>query len=130
MRRSAGAGGMVQRLPRYRMIRSRYYQVNLMPDFVEGMRDHVNAAQAMLLYMQMTWNDLIANQTVFDALQSGIATDHQLMAAGYNSNPARLAGYIKRGGSGWRNLIPRETKIYLQIYASLERHVAMTPRLK
>ena len=31
-----------------------------MPDFVEGMRNHVNASQAMLLYMQMTWNDLIA----------------------------------------------------------------------
>ncbi len=67
---SAGAGGMVQMIPStYRMIRSRYYQIGLMPDFVEGMRDHVNASQAMLLYMQMTWNDLIASPTVFDALR-------------------------------------------------------------
>jgi hypothetical protein len=52
------------------------------------------------------------------------------MAAGYNSNPAKLPGYIKRGGSNWRTLIPRETKIYLQIYASLEKAVPMSPRTK
>lgn len=128
---SAGAGGMVQMIPStYRMVRSRYYQVNLMPDFVEGMRDHVNASQAMLLYMQMTWNDLIASPTVFDAIQSGIATDEQLMAAGYNSNPAKLAGYIRRGGANWTTLIPRETKIYLQINESLNRFVPMKPRTK
>ena len=128
---SAGAGGMVQMIPpTYRMMRSRYYQVGLMPDFVEGMRDHVNASQAMLLYMQMTWNDLVASPTVFDALQRGIATDEQLMAAGYNSNPAKLPGYIKRGGAGWTNLIPRETKIYLQINESLNRFVPMKPRTR
>lgn len=127
----AGAGGMVQMIPStYNMIRSRYYNVGLMPDFVEGMRNHVNACQAMLLYMQMTWNDLSSNDTVIDALSSGIATQADLMAAGYNSNPARLPIYIRRGGAGWRSLIPKETKIYLQIYASLERYVPMTPRVK
>ncbi len=128
---SAGAGGMVQMIPStYRMVRSRFYQVGLMPDFVEGMRDHVNAAQAMLLYMQMTWNDLIASPTVFKALEDGIATDEQLMAAGYNSNPARLAGYIRRGGAGWTRLIPRETQIYLQITDSLNRFVPIKPRTR
>lgn len=126
---SAGAGGMVQMIPStYRMIRSRYYSVGLMPDFVEGMRNHVNASQAMLLYMQMTWNDLIAEDPIYNALESGIATQEQLMAAGYNSNPARLKLYIRRGGANWTNLIPRETKIYLQIYQSVERYVPMTPR--
>ncbi|HEX8247389.1 MAG TPA: hypothetical protein VF599_04330 [Pyrinomonadaceae bacterium] len=128
---SAGAGGMVQMIPStYYMVRNRFYNVGLMPDFVEGMRNHQNAAQAMLLYMKMTWDDLIASETVYNALADGKATPADLMAAGYNSNPAKLAGYIKRGGSGWRNLIPRETKIYLQIYASLERYVPMTPRAK
>jgi hypothetical protein len=128
---SAGAGGMVQMIPStYYMVRTRYYNISLMPDFVEGMRNHHNAAQAMLLYMKMTWDDLIASDTVYKALEDGWATPQDLMAAGYNSNPAKLAGYIRRGGSGWRNLIPRETKIYLQIYASLERHVPMTPRVK
>lgn len=126
---SAGAGGMVQMIPpTYRMVRSRYPNAALTPDFVDGMRDHVNATQAMLLYMQMTWNDLVASPTVSNALATGIATPEQLMAAGYNSNPARLAGYINRGGAGWTSLIPRETQIYLQIYASLERAVALDPR--
>jgi hypothetical protein len=121
---SAGAGGMVQMIPwTYRMIRSRYPSANLMPDFVEGMRNHVNAAQAMLLYMQMTWNDLIARPTVADAIATGIAREEHLMAAGYNSNPAKLSGYISRGGAAWATLIPRETKIYLQIWDSLERTV-------
>lgn len=128
---SAGAGGMVQMIPStYRMVRNQYPQVNLMPDFVEGMRNHLNACQAMLLYMQWTWNDLSANQTIANALDSGIATQADLMAAGYNSNPARLQLYIRRGGANWRSLIPNETKIYLQIYASLERFVPMNPRTK
>ena len=126
---SAGAGGMVQMIPStYRMVRSWHPNVPLMPDFVEGMRNHVNASQAMLLYMQRTWNDLMASPTVANAFASGIATQEELMAAGYNSNPARLAGYINRGGENWTNLIPRETKIYLQIYDSIERNVPMTPR--
>ena len=126
---SAGAGGMVQMIPAtYRMIRSRYPNASLMPDFVEGMRNHVNATQAMLLYMQMTWNDLISNPTIQNSVQTGIATQEHLMAAGYNSNPSRLAGYIDRGGADWPLLIPQETKIYLQIFDALERNVTLTPR--
>ncbi len=126
---SAGAGGMVQMIPAtYRMIRSRYFQVGLTPDFVSGMRNHLNASKAMLLYMQMTWNELIASEVVFNAMQTGIATQEQLMSAGYNSNPSRLPGYIRRGGAAWTTLIPRETKIYLQILESVERFVPMKPR--
>ncbi len=126
---SAGAGGMVQMIPStYRMVRSLYPKAGLMPDFVEGMRNHVNASQAMLLYMQMTWNDLIASPTVYNAIQTGIASQEHLMAAGYNSNPAKLPGYISRGGENWATLIPRETKIYLQIWDSLERAVQQPPR--
>lgn len=128
---SAGAGGMVQMIPStYRMVRSWHPNIPLIPDFVEGMRNHVNASQAMLLYMQRTWNDLAANSTVSYAFSSGLATQEQLMAAGYNSNPARLAGYINRGGENWTTLIPRETKVYLQIYKSLESSVPMTPRTR
>ena len=126
---SAGAGGMVQMIPStYAMIRRLYPNAMLMPDFVEGMRNHVNASQAMLLYMEMTWNDIASRPTVSNALAAGIATQEHLMAAGYNSNPAKLAGYIDRGGSSWTGLIPRETQIYLQIYDSLERNVSMAPR--
>lgn len=128
---SAGAGGMAQMIPwTYNMIRSKYYQVGLMPDFVEGMRNHTNAAQAMLLYMQMTWSDLIANETIYDAVQNNLATPAELMSAGYNSNPAKLPGYIRRGGANWKNLIPKETQMYLQINASMDRFVPYLPRAK
>jgi hypothetical protein len=129
---SAGAGGMVQMIPStYYMIRTRYPSVGLTPDFVEGMRNHANAAQAMLLYMQMTWTDLLSSPWVYDAVQSGSATPAELMSAGYNSNPAKLPGYIKRAGAGWRNLIPRETKIYLQINVAMDRYVPLSaPRIK
>lgn len=128
---SAGAGGMVQMIPAtYRMMRSLYPQIGLMPDFVEGMRNHVNASQAMLLYINMTWNDLLSRPTIGDALATKIATPEQLMAAGYNSNPAKLSGYINRGGADWTNLIPKETQMYLRIYDSLEKFVPMTPRTR
>jgi hypothetical protein len=128
---TAGAGGMIQMIPwTYNMVRMRYPNVGLIPDFVTGMRNHINAAQVMLLYMQMTWNELTTSETVLNALADGTATPADLMAAGYNSNPAKLPGYIKRGGANWRNLIPRETKIYLQIYSSLERTIPMAPRIK
>lgn len=128
---SAGAGGMVQMIPStYSMVRSWHPNIPLMPDFVEGMRNHVNATEAMLLYMQRTWTDLMASPTVAQAFQSGVAKQEQLMAAGYNSNPAKIAGYINRGGENWTSLIPRETKIYLQIYDAIEKNVPMQARAR
>ena len=118
---SAGAGGMVQMIPwTYALMRQRHPGVGLNPDFVLGMRNHGNALEAMLLYMQDTWNDLIADQDVQDALSAKQITPTELMAAGYNSNAAKLPGYIRRAGAGWRGLIPRETQMYLQIYQSFD----------
>ena len=126
---TAGAGGMVQMIPAtYQMIRQRHPGIGLNPDFVAGMRNHGNALEAMLLYMQDTWNDLIANPDIADALSQKIATPAELLSAGYNSNPARLPLYIRRGGSMWRTLIPAETQIYLQIYRSLDSLVPMKQR--
>ncbi|MBD0325487.1 MAG: hypothetical protein ICV68_03600, partial [Pyrinomonadaceae bacterium] len=119
---SAGAGGMVQMIPStYAMVRNLHPNINLKADFVSGMTDHANALEAMLLYMQDTWNDLLRSADVRDALATGIATQPELVAAGYNSNPARLPSYIRRGGAGWRTLIPTETQMYLRIYASLDQ---------
>lgn len=118
---SAGAGGMVQMIPwTYALMRQRHPGVGLNPDFVAGMRNHGNALEAMLLYMQDTWNDLAANEDIQFALSSRQATTTELLAAGYNSNAAKLPGYIRRAGASWRTLIPRETQIYLQIYQSLD----------
>ena len=126
---SAGAGGMVQMIPwAYNLIRQRHPGVGLIPDFVTGMRNHANALQAMLLYMQDTWNDLTANEDIKYALNAKIATTPELLAAAYNSNAAKLPGYIKRGNEDWRLLIPRETQMYLQIYKSFESLVPMKAR--
>jgi hypothetical protein len=126
---SAGAGGMIQMIPStYRLIRNRFPGAGLVEDFVDGMRNHANAAKAMLLYIQLTHDDLMRSSVISQAVGSGTASIHELLSAGYNSNPARLAGYIRRGGQGWRNLIPRETQIYLQINASMDIHVPIEPR--
>jgi hypothetical protein len=118
---TAGAGGMVQMIPStYQMIRRLHPAAGLNPDFVAGMRNHGNALEAMLLYMQDTWNDLALNQDVLDAMTTKTATQAELVAAGYNSNPARLPAYLRRGGTAWRSLIPRETQMYLGIYSSVE----------
>ncbi|HWF87742.1 MAG TPA: hypothetical protein VN659_02880 [Pyrinomonadaceae bacterium] len=126
---SAGAGGMVQMIPwAYNLERTRYPGVGLIPDFVTGMRNHGNALQAMLLYMHDTWTEMSANTDVQYALNSKLATQTELLAAAYNSNAARLPGYLKRGGENWRTLIPRETQMYLQIYKSFEGLVPMQSR--
>jgi len=126
---SAGAGGMIQMIPStYKMIRDLYPGAGLHPDFVTGMRDHANALEAMLLYMQGTWNDLLRHEEITRALSAQVATREELLAAGYNSNPARLASYIKRGDTNWRSLIPAETQMYLQIYAAVDSLVPMNPR--
>ena len=118
----AGAGGMVQMIPStYTMVRNLHPNITLKADFVNGMTDHANALEAMLLYMQGTWSDLVRNPEVVEALSSGIATQPELVAAGYNSNPARLPSYLKRGGADWRTLIPAETQMYLRIYSSLHQ---------
>lgn len=118
---SAGAGGMIQMIPRtYEAIRQQHTNVSLQTDFVSGMRDHANALEAMLLYMNDTWNNLNQNTEVQAALRNGIATKPELLAAGYNSNPMRLPVYLKNGGAQWRTLIPAETQMYLAIYRSID----------
>ena len=120
---TAGAGGMIQMIPQtYAATREQHPEAALRADFVAGMQDHGNAARAMLLYMRDSWRDLARREQIKGALASGLATQAELLAAGYNSNPARLASYLERGGTGWRTLIPAETQMYLQIYAAVDAH--------
>lgn len=126
---TAGAGGMVQMIPwAYNLMRQRHPGAGLIPDFVTGMRTHANALEAMLLYMHDTWNDLAANEEVQYALNAKLATQTELLAAGYNSNAARLPQYLRRGGASWRGLIPRETQMYLQIYKNFEAIIPIKQR--
>jgi hypothetical protein len=126
----AGAGGMVQMIPwAYQLERRRHAGVGLNPDFVAAMRNHANALEAMLLYMQDAWNDLAANEDIRNALSAKLATQTELVAAAYNSNAALLPLYLKRRGAGWRSLLPRETQVYLQIYKSLD-NLSSSPSAK
>jgi hypothetical protein len=126
---TAGAGGMIQMIPRtYEAIRQQHGSVPLKADFVDGMRDHANALQAMLLYMNDTWTHLAESSEVQDALRNGIATKPELLAAGYNSNPVRLPLYLKNGGANWRTLIPAETQMYLAIYSEVDRNISFPQR--
>jgi len=121
---SAGAGGMIQMIPRtYEGIRQQHPGIDLATDFVSGMRNHANALEAMLLYINDTWSYLQKQDEVQNALRNGIASKPELLAAGYNSNPMRLPLYLKNGGAGWRTLIPAETQMYLAIYSSVDSNV-------
>ena len=121
---TAGAGGMIQMIPKtYEAIREQHSTASLQTDFVNGMRDHANALEAMLLYMNDTWNKLAKSSEVEDALRSGVATKPELLAAGYNSNPARLPTYLKNGGANWKTLIPAETQMYLSIYKEVDGNI-------
>src|SRR5438128_4912497 len=121
---SAGAGGMIQMIPRtYEGIRQQHPGIDLVSDFVSGMRNHANALEAMLLYINDTWSYLQKQQEVQDALRSGFASMPEMSAAGYNSNPMRLPFYLKNGGGGWRSLIPAETQMYLAIYSSVDSNI-------
>jgi len=121
---SAGAGGMIQMIPRtYEGIRQQHPGIDLATDFVSGMRNHANALEAMLLYINDTWSYLQKQDEVQNALRNGIASKPELLAAGYNSNPMRLPLYLKDGGAGWRTLIPAETQMYLAIYSSVDSNV-------
>src|SRR6185369_16613409 len=62
------------------------------------------------------------------AMRDGIATKPELLAAGYNSNPARLPVYLKNGGANWKTLIPNETQMYLAIYDEVDRNIAFRKR--
>ena len=79
--------------------------------------------------MQDRWSDLSGNEDVQYALSTKMATPPELLAAGYNSNAAKLPGYIRRGGAGWKMLIPRETQMYLQIYRAVDTLVPMKSRV-
>lgn len=117
----AGAGGMIQMIPStYKMVRQRYPNANLGESFTASMADHAQAMKAMLLYIEMTYQYFQNNSIVAQAMDTTLARVNDLMAAGYNSNPARIPGYIDRGHTAWTRLLPRETNIYLSILHTLE----------
>lgn len=124
---SAGAGGMVQMIaPTYREIKRSFPEIDWVDDFEAGMINHKNAAKAMLLYLRRYHNMFLEHPAVGSALENGLATPEELMAAGYNSNPVRVPGKLSHG-SNWKYALPRETQTYLTILHSLDSSVTTEP---
>lgn len=124
---SAGAGGMVQMIhSTYKEICKTFPDVPLLPDFEAGMIHHPNAARAMLLYLKRYNGFFLNQQVVNDAIDTGLATEEELMAAGYNSNPVNVPKKLSYG-KGWKYYLPRETQVYLSILHALDSSVTTGP---
>lgn len=124
---SAGAGGMVQMISStYREMKNSFPQVDWISDFEQAMMTHENAAKAMLLYLNRYYQFFSSNDTVANAWESSIATEEEIMAAGYNSNPVRVPRTLSQG-EYWRRSLPQETQIYLSILRSLDSSVTVEP---
>ena|SRR3989338_11682709 len=95
---SAGASGLAQFMPNtYASLVKRRTDIALNSDFINGMRDHVNAVKAMygLLDDYLGAVKTLANQHFIP----GHAIEYA--AAAYNGGPVRVAGAAKAFGPGW-----------------------------
>jgi hypothetical protein len=80
----------------------------------------------MLLYLRRYSQYFLEQEIVQNAIGSKLATEEELMAAGYNSNPVRVPGKLANG-SDWKYSLPRETQMYLSILYSLNSSVTTGP---
>lgn len=96
----------------YRKIRHKYLCARLAPDFVAGMKHHINAAKAMLLYAG-------ESEERYSAIKG---TEHlQLIAAAYNTGSANVERAEKAASRcklitlmcDWRMHVVDETKKYI-----------------
>lgn len=76
----------------------------LIPDFHEGMRDHVNAIMAQYCYMDATLLELTPDQRarLFKADNHDLLV--QWLAAAYNGAPARAAKSYARNTASWTTM--------------------------
>lgn len=106
---SAGARGMFQIIPKtYKSMRDTYPTAGLRENFVDGTRDHVNAAKAAML---LTDHD-------FSLVPKGMRSTVQMMfgdytASSYNGGPSRPIRIIKAGGDLVGNNQNPENKLYV-----------------
>ncbi len=109
----AGAYGQFQFIPgTYKAIVKKYKRANLISDFTEGMRNHLNAAKASLLLFD---SDLaIVKGEMRDGLRSDPKALALYLAAAYNGGAPRASKTIERYGAEWREHLPKETFDYLR----------------
>lgn len=104
---SAGASGLAQFMPStYASLVKRRKDIKLKTDFVEGMRDHVNAVKAMYGLL----DDYLS--TVKTLTGPAFVTDYAFdyAAAAYNGGPVKVARAANNYGHSWHLVQPDSYK--------------------
>ena len=122
---SKGALGLAQFLrSTYLLIRDRYPSAALLPDFEEGMADHVNAFKAMALYNDGSSAALEAHarENLAVAPEDFTSVMGVVRAAAYNGGASRVRTALRQYGEKWETTSNRsyglfaETRTYLEKY--------------
>jgi len=101
---SKGALGLAQFIrSTYNIIRKQYADAQLIPDFEEGMANHVNAFQAMALYLDISGTTLepFARQYISRDHEELAVIDSELRAGAYNGGAGRVKNTVKALGPQW-----------------------------
>ncbi|MEI8096915.1 MAG: hypothetical protein WCG73_02320 [Candidatus Moraniibacteriota bacterium] len=107
----AGARDLFQFIPStYHSVRAMYPKAKLIPDFVSGMRNHVNGAEASLLLFDSDLSQLPAEYR--DQAKKSKAFLADYLAAAYNCGAPNTAKALKHGKK-WVEHLPKETRLYL-----------------
>ena len=119
----AGAYGQFQFIPKtYSSIVKRYPDAKLLPDFRDGMRDHLNAAKASLLLFD---SDLARPSKALRRSLRNNPDDLMLyLAAAYNGGSGVATKAIESAGTEWRSLLRKETRKYLEVIEAVNKVIA------
>ena len=97
---STGARGIAQFMPAtYAGLVQKHPEANLIPDFIQGTSDHVNAVKAMYLLL----DDDIGSVRVRTADAFNPSYMYDYGAASYNGGTARVVAAVKEFGTTWTN---------------------------
>lgn len=122
---SKGALGLAQFIEKtYYTIRNKYPTAKLIPQFEEGMNDHVNAIKAMALYQDTTDSALekYVHETLGDEITDVASLMAEVRAASYNGGVSRVKSAIKKFGVDWQIALKglrAETKVYLEKFKAV-----------
>jgi hypothetical protein len=92
----AGARGLVQMIPStYRLLRTKYPEARLQPDFASGMADALNALTAQVLLCDADW------QTIRSRADMPAERIGPYLAAAYNGGVGRVLSVLDNDPSLW-----------------------------
>ncbi len=111
----AGAQGLFQFIPdTYKRIARLYPQAGLHEDFVEGMRDHVNAAKASFLLFDADTG--VLNDDKREQMLRQSDAWGRFLASAYNCGSGKTRKAMDKTGRNWTLSVPSETQIYVKKY--------------